>query len=83
MAEGLRLDVSEGARIGQAGIVDQAGSLAEALLGVTNGALKRGVVRDIGLGIDRVIGRQSVDRLDVPRDQQQGIAFLGEGARLL
>ena len=78
--KGLGLDIGEGARIGHAGIVDQAGGLAEFLLGVADGALQRGIVGDIGRGIGRAVGRQSVHRLHVSGDQQQGVALLGKGA---
>ena len=80
LAEGLGLDVGEGARIGHAGVVDQAGGLAEPLLGVADGAFQRGVVGDVGLGVGRALGRQPVHRLHVAGDQQQRVAFLGEGA---
>jgi len=80
VAESLRLDVGEGACIGHAGTVDQAGGLAEFLFGAADGVLQRGVVGDVGLGVFRAVGRQPVHRLHVPRDQQQCIALLGEGA---
>jgi hypothetical protein len=54
--------------------------LAEFLFGVADGALQRGIVGDVGLGIDRALGRQFVDRLHVAGDQQQRVAFLGEAA---
>ena len=79
-AEGLGFDIGEGARIGHAGVVDQAGGLAELLLGSADGARQRGIVGDVGLGVGRAVGRQPVHRLHVACDQQQRIAFLGEGA---
>ena len=80
MAEGLGLDVGEGARVGHAGTVDEAGGLAELLFGAADGALQRGIVGDVGLGIGRAVGRQAVDRRHVARDQQQRVVFLGKGA---
>jgi hypothetical protein len=80
VTEGCGLDVGEGARIGHAGVVDQAGCLAELRLGVADGTLQRSVVGDISLRVDGAIRRQPVERLHVTRDQQQSIAFLGKGA---
>ena len=62
MAEGLGLDVCEGARIGHAGAVDQAGRCAELLFGARDGAFQRGIVSDVGLGVCRAVGRQPVHR---------------------
>jgi hypothetical protein len=78
--EDLGLDVGEGTRIGHAGTVDEARGLAELLFGAADGALQRGVVGDVGLGVGRAVDWQPVHRFHVARDQQQRIALLGKGA---